>query len=194
MNYMLCPVCGDKVVNGKCSFCGYELTAEEKRNAKYGSTNEGVTLNQSKNASNQSINDCKNHTSHNINNEINNIGTTLGRVADTLGDNIGNAADKVVNSITGTNSNAYNNTNRNYNNSSQYSDKNLETLRIIAIVTIFFSQVISIIICVIGMRSAADEFYRNKFKTILFIDIAILCVGFVFTMIAAFLPLIFSIF
>lgn len=58
---MLCPVCKDKVVNGKCSFCGYVLTADELKHAakESGSTS---TLNGT------TVNECKGHDDHNVNN------------------------------------------------------------------------------------------------------------------------------
>lgn len=45
---LICPVCGDKVVAGKCTFCGYVLTSENDN-------------------SYEGINNCKDHVDHSIN-------------------------------------------------------------------------------------------------------------------------------
>lgn len=70
---MLCPVCRDKVENGKCTFCGYVLTPEELKKARteditgeiFGAKKD-YTLNESKSTGGV-LNDCKGHSEHKLN-------------------------------------------------------------------------------------------------------------------------------
>lgn len=177
MNYMLCPVCGDKVVGGKCTFCGYVLTPEEIRNAKYGSDTPGATLNQSKTSYNQSINECKGHSNHNINKELDNL-------TDTIGEKMNQAANIISDKIAGFDSNYRQNTyNQGAANKGQYNEyvnngPSLNALKIIAIILIFINPVISIALCIFGMIKS-DDYYKSQFKTVMIIDIILISFWFI---------------
>ena len=64
---MNCPICNDRIENGKCVFCGYEVSPNEYTNANTNS----VTINECKHGDQHFINECAHEEPHAINQGVN---------------------------------------------------------------------------------------------------------------------------
>lgn len=170
MSEIKCPVCGDIVKNGKCTFCGYLPTAEELRNSKGNQTR----INESKNASYTTVNECKDHSEHVINECGNHSEHNINEYTEKIVHVVNECTDQVISGITGTKFEGGKSAGEghSYNNES-----NVRTMYILSLILMFFNQVISIILCIFGLRMARTEEYTKKFKTILIVNIVIIAIG-----------------
>lgn len=173
MSEIKCPVCGDIVKNGKCTFCGYLPTAEELRNSKGNQTR----INESKNASYTTVNECKDHSEHVINECGDHSKHNINEYTEKIVHVVNECTDQVISGITGTKFEGGKSAGEGHSYYTDNNESNVRTMYILSLVLMFFNQVISIILCIFGLRMARTEEYTKKFKTILIVNIVIIAIG-----------------
>lgn len=168
----LCPVCKDKVVAGKCSFCGYVLTKEELDNPNYisygGSENK---LNTNWNGSSTTINECHSHEEKD--HEIN---IDRGHDVHKLNQNNTVNGEEIIKQVTTAFHNTVNGGVEAEFSGEEPNKKTLDIMFTLSIILLFFSGFFSVAIAIAGMTAAKTQEYKKKFKTLLIVYASLLAV------------------